>query len=176
MAVTRTRRWVVSGLVAASCLAGAPARALPGFRAADRATAAPEIRYVTSAAQRRRLSDWRGRPVLLNFWATWCVPCLVEMPSLDRLQAAPPVPGLVVLCVSAEAGGLTAIEAFYGRLGLGALSVAWDPNALAAAAYGVKSLPETVLIDREGRVRGQVTGAVEWDGAAARALIAAHLP
>ncbi len=122
-----------------------------------------------------RLADFEGRVVLLNFWATWCAPCVREMPSLDRLQAALEDRGLAVLAVSIDRGGAKVIRPFAKRLGLERLGLYHDPKGALFKAFGVTGLPTTFLIDRRGRIVGAYPGAAEWDEPEARALIEHYL-
>jgi thiol-disulfide isomerase/thioredoxin len=122
-----------------------------------------------------RLADFKGRVVLLNFWATWCAPCIREMPSLDRLQAALEDRGLAVLAVSIDRGGAKVVRPFAKRLGLDRLALYLDAKAALFKTFGVTGLPTTFLIDRQGDIVGAYAGAAEWDGPEARALIEHYL-
>ena len=122
-----------------------------------------------------RLADFKGRVVVLNFWATWCPPCIREMPSLDRLQAALEDRGLAVLAVSIDRGGAKVIRPFAERLGLERLGLYHDSKAALFKAFGVTGLPTTFLIDRRGQIVGAYPGAAEWDEPEARALIEHYL-
>ncbi|MFB3149704.1 MAG: TlpA disulfide reductase family protein [Alphaproteobacteria bacterium] len=122
-----------------------------------------------------RLADFKGRVVLVNFWATWCPPCIREMPSLDRLQAALEDRGLAVLAVSIDRGGAKVIRPFAERLGLERLGLYHDSKAALFKAFGVTGLPTTFLIDRRGQIVGAYPGPAEWDGPEARALIEHYL-
>jgi thiol-disulfide isomerase/thioredoxin len=112
------------------------------------------------------LSALRGRAVLLNFWATWCEPCREEMPSLQALAKRHEPDSLLVLMVNyreAEPG----IRRFLERVPL-ALPVLLDSDGSAAREWTPRVFPTTVLIDRNGRPRHQVVGAVDWNGDEAR--------
>ena len=122
-----------------------------------------------------RLADFKGRVVLLNFWATWCAPCILEMPSLDRLQAALGDRGLAVLAVSIDRGGAKVIRPFAKRLGLEHLGLYHDDKGALFRAFGVTGLPTTFLIDPRGQIVGAYPGPAEWDGPEARALIEHYL-
>ncbi len=122
-----------------------------------------------------RLADFTGRVVLLNFWATWCAPCIREMPALDRLQAALGDRGLNVVAVSIDGGGVAAIRPFAKSLGLKRLGLYHDPKGTLFRAFGVSGLPTTFLIDRDGGIAGAYVGPAEWDGPEARALIEYYL-
>lgn len=117
------------------------------------------------------LADFRGRVVLVNFWATWCAPCVREMPSLDRLQAKLGPEGLLVMTVSQDRKGLAAAEPFFREQGLDNLEIFLDPKGEFARAMGVAGLPTSLLIDDLGRVLGGIQGPLEWDGPEAVELI-----
>lgn len=121
------------------------------------------------------LEDWRGRWVLLNFWATWCPPCRHEMPGLDRIEAELGGADFAVLPVATGRNPLPAIRRFYAETELAHLPVLRDPDQRLARAMGVFGLPVTVLIDPKGREVARLTGDAEWDGPAARSLLAGVL-
>jgi len=123
----------------------------------------PELRFVDGDGRSRTIADFRGRLVLLNLWATWCVPCRIEMPTLDRLQAMLGSPDFEVVALSIDRKGQPAVKAFYGELGLKALHVYVDPDAKAARVLDVLGIPTTLLVDRMGREIGRVIGPAEWD-------------
>jgi thiol-disulfide isomerase/thioredoxin len=115
-----------------------------------------------------RLSDLRGKVVLLNFWASWCEPCRAEMPSLQRLGEQHPH-DLVVLAVNFKES-TPAMQQFVQRTGL-ALPVLQDPQGSMARAWGVSIFPSTVLIGADGRVRSVLRGELDWTGADAARLL-----
>ena len=125
----------------------------------------PDLRFVDGTGAPRSLADFRGRVVLLNLWATWCVPCRKEMPALDRLQAALGGPDFEVVALSIDQGGVTAVKRFYGELDLHALRIYVDQSGEALGKLGSVGIPLTVLVDRAGRELWRVVGPVEWDGA-----------
>ena len=117
----------------------------------------------------RTIADYRGSGVVMNFWATWCAPCVREMPSLDRLQAE--VRRIRVLALSVDRGGAPVIEAFYRKHGIANLDVLVDRGAKLMRKLRVRGLPTTLLIDSEGNEVGRVVGPAEWDQGPLRALI-----
>jgi thiol-disulfide isomerase/thioredoxin len=131
---------------------------------------APEIGFADSAGKSLSLADFRGRIVLVNLWATWCEPCIREMPSLDRLRAALPDRDLAIVLVSQDRGGDKVVAPFFTKLGL-KLETYLDPKSTVGHAFEVRGLPTTILIDREGRELGRVEGALAWDGAPAQSLL-----
>jgi thiol-disulfide isomerase/thioredoxin len=141
---------------------------------------APSEPIVTAGGCTVDFTALRGKVVLLNFWATWCVPCVYEMPSLDRLQAADANKRVHVLPIALDVGGKAAVIAFYHRLGLLHLDVCVDPEQQIGylqsdnprhAPFQLYALPVTYAIDPRGVVRGYVPGAATWDSPSAAALI-----
>jgi thiol-disulfide isomerase/thioredoxin len=120
-------------------------------------------------------SSLNGRVTLVNFWATWCIPCLKEMPSLDRLQAALGGPNFSVVAVSIDRAGKETALPWLEQNGIHRLKPAFDPEAHAAFAYKATELPVSALIDRKGNLVGRMVGPAEWDAPEARALIAAAI-
>ncbi len=117
----------------------------------------------------RTIADYRGSGVVMNFWATWCAPCVREMPSLDRLQAK--VPGIRVLGLSVDRGGAPVVENFYRQHGIANLDVLADRGGKLMRKLRVRGLPTTLLIDADGNEVGRVVGPAEWDQGPLRALI-----
>ncbi len=117
-----------------------------------------------------RLNDYRGKVVLLNFWATWCPPCLEELPAMDRLHQRYRPQGFAVLAVSVDAEGAQVVAPFVKRHGLG-LPIGIDPKMAVAGQYGVHALPSSFVIDKRGMVVALVFGPRQWDGQAAHALV-----
>jgi thiol-disulfide isomerase/thioredoxin len=123
---------------------------------------APAISLSDTTGQSVELSELRGELVLVNLWATWCEPCLREMPSLERLQSRLGE-RIAVLAVSEDRGGDKIVAPFIAKLGLKSVKIYIDPKSEVGHALGVRGLPTSFVIDREGKVRGRVEGAAEWD-------------
>ena len=123
---------------------------------------APAVSLTDSAGHSLDLAELQGKLVLVNLWATWCEPCLREMPSLERLQS-----GLgeriAVLAVSEDRGGNKTVEPFIAKLGLKYVKIYIDPKSEVGHAFGARGLPTSFLMDREGKVLGRVEGAAEWE-------------
>lgn len=109
------------------------------------------------------LADFRGRVVLLNVWATWCVPCREEMPTLDRLQARLGGEDFHVLPLSVDRAGLGPVRRFYEEIGIRHLGMYLAEDLRGMVALAVIGLPTTLLIDREGREIARLVGPAEWD-------------
>jgi thiol-disulfide isomerase/thioredoxin len=156
-------------------LAGFEGGGPSGFAMAAQPQPAPSAAFRTAGGKRLTLADFRGRVVLLNIWATWCGPCRSEMPSLDRLQALHRDDGLAVLAVSVDDGGSRAVRRFFQQSGIRNLDLYLDADGATAGAFGARSIPTTLLIDRDGNVVGSLIGAMQWDSPDALALIRHYL-
>lgn len=118
------------------------------------------------------LSAYLGRLVVLNLWGSWCFPCRDEMPGLSRLQALVAGQPISVLPLAIERKGAEAVTRFFGENGIANLPVLLGDGANVAAVFAAWGLPFTVLIDRDGREFGRVTGPARWDDPAAVAWLA----
>jgi thiol-disulfide isomerase/thioredoxin len=147
----------------------------PGFSLSSFPSEAPEARFKNASGTRLSLEDFRGRVVLLNIWATWCGPCRAEMPSLDRLQALHGADGLEVIAVSVDREGAGRVRAYYQKSGIRSLKLYVDSDQATLAAFRPDGIPMSVLIDREGNVVGEMTGAAKWDSAEATELVRRYL-
>ena len=123
---------------------------------------APAISFVDLAGNTANLSEFTGKIVLVNLWATWCEPCLREMPSLARMQLRLG-DKITVVAVSEDRGGSKTVEPFIDKLELKSIKTYLDPKSTAERAFKVQGLPTSFLIDRQGRILGRVEGAAEWD-------------
>src|SRR5439155_10293748 len=135
---------------------------------------APAVSFVDFAGNTVSLAEFAGKFVLVNLWATWCEPCLREMPSLDRMQRRLS-DKITVVAISEDRGGSTTVEPFIDKLGLKSFKTYLDPKSGAGRALKVEGLPTSFLIDREGRVLGRVDGAAEWDSPKLLAVLGSFL-
>ncbi len=131
----------------------------------------PEAGFTDADGTMRHLSDFAGKGVVVNLWATWCVPCVAEMPALQAMAAALATDGIVVLPLSSDRGGAEVVRRFYVGHGVTTLPIWLDPKGELARAWGARGLPTTIIIDRQGRERGRLEGAVDWAAADALAGI-----
>jgi thiol-disulfide isomerase/thioredoxin len=131
----------------------------------------PALAFIDGDGTPKTVADFAGRVVLLNIWATWCVPCRAEMPALDRLQAKLGGPDFQVVALSIDRKGLEVVKPFYAELGLSSLGIYLDRAGTAARALATVGVPTTLLIDREGREIGRKVGPAQWDEPNAIALI-----
>ena len=145
------------------------------FSFLERPASLPDIKFVDADDQPHSLSDFRGRPILLNLWATWCVPCQKEMPSLDRLQAKFDPSKFLVLTLSIDHRGIPAVKKFYGELGLKSLGVYVDQSGTALQLLRAPGLPTTLLINRKVEEVGRKIGQAAWDSPEIVALLRKRL-
>jgi peroxiredoxin len=156
----------------------APGTAADSFADLDlirlrRPTPAPDFTVPRLGSGSVSLKELRGQLVFLNFWATWCLPCKEEMPSMERLHQRYKSRGLVVLGMSVDRNG-PAVAPFVKQLGL-TFPIGLDPDMAVADRYRVRALPSTFLIDRKGNTVAVAFGAREWDSKAAWGVIEALL-
>lgn len=146
-------------------LSARPAMAAPhGFqRLRETDAALPELSFTDAAGKAHGIADFAGRGLVINFWATWCPPCVAEMPALDRLAAMLAQEGIVILPLSSDRGGAAVVQAFYERTRVRHLGLWLDPRGAAARALGTRGLPTTVIVDRGGRERARLEGDAAWD-------------
>src|SRR5581483_1243671 len=144
------------------------------FSFLDKPVAVPELKFADGSEQLRTLADFKGRPVLLNIWATWCLPCRKEMPSLDRLQAKFDPAKFLVLTLSIDRAGIPAVKKFYADLGLKNLGIYVDQSSAALHQLGLIGIPGTLLINPDGMEIGRKLGPAEWDSPEIVALVREH--
>ena len=120
------------------------------------------------------LSQLRGKVVLLNFWATWCGPCRVEMPAMEQLYRTLPRGEFEILAVSTDSQGAAVTRPFQKRMGF-TFPILHDSEYRVGLAYGARTIPITFMVDRQGIVRQKIFGARDWDSREARDLIQALL-
>jgi thiol-disulfide isomerase/thioredoxin len=180
--VSRRRALVTMATVAAGALGGnvAPRRAVAqemgsvdDLQDMPPGATLPAFQFFTPDNQARTLDDYRGRGVVLNLWATWCGPCVAELPTLDALAAAVAADNIVVLPLSSDAGGAASVRAFYDGHDIEHLPVLLDPGGAITQAWQVPGIPVTVVFDRAGHPRARLIGGADWSTPAAVARVKA---
>ena len=141
------------------------------IREGDRA---PEFGLLSLDGKAVSLSSYRGKVGMVHFWATWCPPCVEELPTLERLYRAYFGKDLEILAVSVDEGGAGAVGQFM-RKNRFALPVLLNPDQSVARAYGTFKFPETYLVDRDGIVRRKIIGAADWTSPDAQKIVQAML-
>ncbi len=149
---------------------------MAGFQALIPPIPTEGLEFLDKNGQSLELSAFHGRVVLINFWATWCAPCLAEMPSLNRLQIALGNEDLAgadfqVITIATGRNETADIESFFTNQNISHLTRYRDPNLRLALALGAGSLPTTVLMDRDGFIIARLQGEADWDSEAATRLI-----
>jgi peroxiredoxin len=136
----------------------------------------PVFRLANLGGGHLALDHWRDRAIVLNFWATWCQPCTLEMPTLEALWRAYRERGLVVVGIAVDRGAPRAlIDPYVKNLGL-TFPILLDPDMHTANAWRVSGIPATFLIRPGGQVVGMAVGAREWNSDEMRALLERMLP
>lgn len=138
-------------------------------------SAVPDLEVRDWAGQDVRLGAFRGRVVLLNFWATWCVPCIHEIPSLDRVAARLKGPRFALIALNEDRRGAAVAAPFLARFKLRNLALYTDPGGRVQRALGVTGLPTTILINARGREVGRLAGSADWSSPEAMALVTYYI-
>lgn len=136
---------------------------------------APAISFTDMAGNAVSLTDFKGSVTLVNLWATWCQPCLKEMPSLIRFQAKEGA-ALKVIALSEDMGGPDKVKAFVDRHDLGKLPIYLDPKNTALRGFALRGLPTSILIGKDGKVLGKIEGEADWDSDKIASAIKPLLP
>jgi cytochrome c biogenesis protein CcmG/thiol:disulfide interchange protein DsbE len=135
---------------------------------------APEFKAATidpTAPTTRHMADYRGSVVLLSVWATWCPPCVVEMPSIERLYKDYGPQGLKVVAISIDDPGTDSTIRTFARQHALTFDILHDPTGAIEKDYQTTGVPETFVIGRDGVIRKKIIGASDWDSQGDRALI-----
>jgi thiol-disulfide isomerase/thioredoxin len=181
---------MASALALAGCNQGAPARTAPAeenaaklapgaatpaavapINAIDRSHAGepgPGVVWEMQGGTKQRLSDHKGMKMLVNLWATWCAPCIAEMPALDKLAGEVPV---MVLPISQDMEGWQAVDKFWGKDKFKNIETGLDQPGSYAEAIKARGLPVTILYDEEGKEIWRVSGTLDWGSAEVRKAI-----
>ena len=162
------RRYILSGALAALAL---PAGALPVraagemelYKKAATPKPLPDLSFQDADDKPLSFAEFRGRALLINFWATWCAPCIKEMPSLDRLQAKFPKDKLLILPLSIDGPTRSKVAPFYKDQKLRHLGIYFDKGRKAMQGLDVSLLPTSILVDPMGRELGRLEGDADWD-------------
>ncbi len=122
----------------------------------------PDVVFSSETREGIKLSEYRGKVVLLNFWASWCEPCIREMPALDKLQGELADKGFKVIALS-EDGKFPDVNAFYQKYNIKNLEIFHDKGSKVFFDMGLKGLPYSIIIDREGRGATRIEGFIDWN-------------
>lgn len=125
---------------------------------------APDFRFPDLQGKTVALSDFRGKTVLLNIWATWCRPCVEEMPSMERLYQKMKGKPFEIVAVSVDSGGLADVQPFAKKLGL-SFPILMNTDGSIRKTYGTTGIPESFIIDPQGKIVRKIVGPLDWDQA-----------
>jgi len=135
--------------------------------------AASDTAFSDAEGGEHRLSDWQGKHVVLNCWATWCAPCRKEMPMLDALQAEFGGDSFEVVTIAAGRNSVQGIRRFFEEVGVTNLPILLDPKQELSREMGVFGLPITVILNPEGQEIARLRGEADWESDSAKAIVAA---
>jgi thiol-disulfide isomerase/thioredoxin len=131
----------------------------------------PDGVFVTQDGSEHHLREFKGRGMVVNMWATWCAPCVAEMPSLDALAKALAPADIAVLPLSSDRGGADAVRAWYRAHDVSALPILLDPKGAMARAFDARGIPTTVIINTAGQMVARLEGAADWSAPEAQILV-----
>lgn len=137
----------------------------------DPPTMAPDIAFQAADGKQHHLSEFRGHGMVINLWATWCVPCIEELPSLAKLSTTLAPDDIAVLPLSSDRGGAERVAAFFHQHGIAGLPVLIDPHSAAAHAFQVRGIPTSVVIDKQGREVARLEGSADWSTPSAALIV-----
>ncbi|MEA1072546.1 TlpA disulfide reductase family protein [Sphingomonas sp. LY160] len=148
-----------------------------GVDRSHRGEAAPTVAFNDPDGKSITLAALAGKPVLVNLWASWCAPCVKELPTLAALQASQGADGpLTVIAVSQDMGPKSSVDAFLQGKGIARFAAYHDPEMKLTDALGVQVMPTTILYDGAGKEVWRFVGDQDWSGAEAKALLAEVSP
>ncbi len=142
-----------------------------GVDRSHRGEAAPAVAFNDPAGTETSLASFKGRPVLVNLWASWCAPCVKELPTLAALAERQAADGLAVIAVSQDMAPKASVDAFLAGKGIGRFAAYHDAEIRLTDALGVQVMPTTILYDAQGREAWRFVGDQDWAGVDARALL-----
>ncbi|MEK6611085.1 MAG: TlpA disulfide reductase family protein [Gemmatimonadota bacterium] len=167
------KQWIIVLVVVGVLTAGAvmAVKLSPDIFPVEVGSRAPDFGAVDLATgDTVTLASYRGQVVLLNVWATWCEPCRVEMPSMERLHQELGPQGLKIVAISIDEAGPDVVRDFQRELGL-TFQILHDRSRAIERIYQTTGVPESFVLNREGRIMKKVIGAVDWDSPVNRDLI-----
>lgn len=150
-------------LLALASIPAVAEKTVENFAIHDQPQPVAQLGFEQGDGSSTTLENFRGKAVLLNIWATWCIPCRREMPTLDRLQAKLGGPDFEVVALSIDRAGVEVVRKFYEEIGIKNLAIYIDKTGKATRTLKVVGLPTTLLIDGLGRETGRLIGPAEWD-------------
>lgn len=153
----------LAGLMLASAASAGEPPLSEKFILRDNPKPLPPLQFADGEGRSRNIYDFHGRTILLNIWATWCIPCRKEMPALDRLQTELGRSDFEVVPLSIDRGGVDVVRKFYSEIGIQKLGIFLDASSGVSGKLGIAGLPTTLLVDGQTRELGRLIGPAEWD-------------
>lgn len=147
---------------------------IPGFRRIVNTPPVPETKFLNAENESITLKEFAGKALLVNFWATWCPPCLREMPDLNNLSAELGGKDFEVVAIATGRQVGKPPDVFLKENKLDALDLYQDPHTNLMSLFETQTLPTTLIVDKNGRIRGGVMGAINWNSDEVKAVLA-HL-
>jgi thiol-disulfide isomerase/thioredoxin len=124
----------------------------------------PELPFTDGSGESITINAFRGRVVLINFWATWCAPCIEEMPALDRLQAKFKPEEFEIVAIALDRQGERVVRPFFDKLRLERMKLYLDASNISSRLMSVSAMPTSILVAKDGAELGRVLGPAKWDG------------
>lgn len=146
------------------------AAAVPGLSRSQTGKPAPDTLFSDPDGEETSIASFSGKPVLVNLWASWCVPCVKELPTLEKLRDGQDA--IRVIAVSQDMGPSVSVAAFLDKHGVGEFAAYQDSKMALSGAIGAEILPTSVLYDAKGREIWRYVGDMDWTGAEAAKLLA----
>mgnify|MGYP000023421745 CR=1 FL=1 len=143
--------------------------AQPGVSRAQAGKPAPDTIFANPDGEETSIADFAGKPVLVNLWASWCVPCVKELPTLERLRDSNTA--IEVIAISQDMGPAASVAALLDKHELGEFAAYQDSKMALSGALGAEILPTSILYDAEGREVWRYVGDLDWAGAEAARLL-----
>ncbi len=142
-----------------------------GLRPVSPPQPVPDVPFLGADSTAHHLADFKGHGMVVNLWATWCAPCVAEMPSLEALSKALAPADIAVLPLSSDRGGAATVQAWYDSHDIKGLPVLLDPKGAMARAFNARGVPTTLIINTSGQVVARLEGAADWGAPDAQTLV-----
>jgi thiol-disulfide isomerase/thioredoxin len=142
-----------------------------GLRPVSPPQPVPDAAFLSADGTPHRLADFKGRGMVINLWATWCAPCVAEMPSLEVLSKALAPLDIAVLPLSSDRGGANTVQAWFDAHNVTGLPVLLDPKGALARAVNARGIPTTLIVNKSGQIVARLEGAADWGSPEAQALV-----
>jgi thiol-disulfide isomerase/thioredoxin len=134
-------------------------------------TAAPDLKFSDAAGKALSLADYRRSGLIVNVWATWCGPCIAELPTFAAIGPSLAKSRILILPISVDLDGVKAVAPFYASHGIKTLPILLDPDSSTTEALNASGIPVTIIINAAGQLVGRLDGSANWDSAATLALV-----